>query len=116
MSDVRVGRRPLSQPAQPSKTTGLSENDLRATGLDLNQLFGWKTTAFRRIEKVTPTHVEIEGAKVPRALLNNAKVVEGQWLRFTKEANDRIGVSVDLKATLTGESRLSDLFQVLNRK
>jgi hypothetical protein len=115
MSDVRVGRRPPAQPAQTAKTPGLSENDLRSTGLDVAQLFGWKTTAFRRIEKVTATHVEIEGARVPRALIN-AKVVEGQWLRFTKEPNNRIGVSVDLKATLTGESRLSDLFQVLNRK
>jgi hypothetical protein len=116
MSGVRVRGGAPPVPAQSPETRGVSEKQLSAIGLDSKQLFGWNRVAYRRIEKVTPTHVEIEGKKVPRAMLGGAPVVEGQWLRFTQDKSGTIGVSVDLKATLKGESRLSDLFQTLNRR
>jgi hypothetical protein len=68
--------------------------------------------AFRRVERVSVSHLEVDGAHLPRQLVVGP-VVEGQWLRFAKASEGRVEVRVDLKATLAGESRLASLFERL---
>jgi hypothetical protein len=90
------------------------ERELTRAGLDAARLFVDGPVAFRRAERVTATHVEVDGARVPRALIG--PVTEGQWLRFSKAGDGRVEVRVDLRATLDAEARMCDLFERLTRR
>lgn len=107
MSDFRVRPKAIS-----STPTRLSEKEALASGLPKDP-FGWSKVAFRRVEKVTRTHVEVEGGQVPRARLGDVK--PGQWLRFS-QVEGGIEVKVDLSATHRAESRMIDLFQQLKMR
>jgi len=89
---------------------------LREAGITTRELFGWQKTAWRRVEGTSTSHVSLDfdgrAVAVPKHLLPRVEV--DQWVRFERQA-DRISASVDLRATLRAESRLSDLFQVLVR-
>ncbi len=74
-------------------------------------MFAWGKVAFRRVDKVTPAFLEVDGAKLPRGVVG--EVQQGQWLRFTKTDANAVDVRVDLRATNQGEARLKDLFQRL---
>ena len=105
-----------ASPAQkPSKIRILSLT-LREAGITTRELFGWQKTAWRRVEGTSTSHVSLDfdgrAVAVPKHLLPRVEV--DQWVRFERQA-DRISASVDLRATLRAESRLSDLFQVLVR-
>lgn len=104
-------------PRKPNEMKGLAAAFSDA-GVSLNELFGWSRQAFRRVESVSASHVSLdfEGRAVvlPRGLLPRDVQVD-QWLRFEKDASGALRCSVDLRATLTAESRLSDLFQALVR-
>jgi hypothetical protein len=74
-------------------------------------MFAWGKIAFRRVDRVTPAFLEVDGAKLPRQLVKEAQ--QGQWLRFTKGEQGVVDVRVDARATNEGEARLKDLFQRL---
>jgi len=103
-------------PAQKPREIESLATSLREAGVTTQELFGWQKTAYRRVEATSASHVSLDfgghAVVVPRQLL--PKVEADQWLRFERQG-DRITASVDLRATLRAESRLSDLFQVLVR-
>lgn len=110
MSDFRVRPRALSS----TTAARLSEKEVSASGLP-KDLFGWAKVAYRRVDRVTPTHVEVEGGRVPRSGLGEVKA--GQWLRFAKlDGDGGVEVKVDLGATRRAEGRLADLFDVLKKR
>ena len=89
---------------------------LRQYGIRAEELFGPRSVAFRAIESVDRTRVEVllgqTSAWLPRTLVDGA-VRAGQWLRFER-SGDQVEVRVDLRATLRAESRLTDLFSTLS--
>jgi hypothetical protein len=121
MSQMRpVGPKSAAHVATPagSKPRELESlaTALRDAGITSRELFGWQKTAYRRVEATSATHVSLDfdgrAVALPKGLLPRVEV--DQWVRFDRHA-DRVAASVDLRATLRAESRLSDLFQVLVR-
>lgn len=78
----------------------------------LKRLFANGPVAFRRVDSVTPQHLTVDGAKLPRALVAG-RVNDGQWLRF-EQKGEAVTVKVDLRATLDGEQRFNDLLSSLS--
>lgn len=103
-------------PAQKPREIENLAASLRDAGVTKGELFGWQKTAYRRVEATSSSHVSLDfdgrAVAVPKHLLPRVEV--DQWLRFDRHG-DRVSASVDLRATLRAESRLSDLFQVLVR-
>lgn len=100
---------------KPRESGGL-EASLRDAGVSVRELFGWQQVAFRRVEAVSTTHVSLDfggrAVALPKALFPKLEV--DQWVRFERQGA-ALAVSVDLRATLRAESRLTDLFQRLGR-
>lgn len=118
MPVMRVGR-PSPKPVAAAKPVeNLNEQRDLADALETaGALVGWGHRAFRRVEAVSATHVVFEFGGLPVALgrsLLPRELVAGQWVRFER-VQDGVSASIDLEATLNGESRLTDLFQVLVR-
>jgi hypothetical protein len=90
---------------------------LRSLGVSSAELFGWQKVAFRRVEAVSASHVALDFAgravALPRSFVPQAKV--DQWVRFEKGSGGAVLASVDLRATLKAEARLTDLFVALAR-
>ncbi|MDX2011101.1 MAG: hypothetical protein SFW67_12960 [Myxococcaceae bacterium] len=101
---------------KPNESGDLGEA-LRTLGVSSAELFGWQKVAFRRVEAVSASHVALDftgrAVAVPRGLVPGAKV--DQWVRFEKGPGGSVRASVDLRATLKAEARLSDLFVALGR-
>ena len=92
---------------------------LHRYGVRAEELFGagsLRSVAFRSVESVEKNRVQVllgrTSAWLPRALVEGP-VRAGQWLRFTRDGAE-VRVSVDLRATLRAESRLTDLFTALS--
>lgn len=100
---------------KPSDSKSLATS-LADAGVSSAELFGWQKTAFRRVEAVSTTHVSLDfggrAIALPTSLLPKLKV--DQWVRFERQG-DSIAATVDLRATLRAEARITDLFQVLSR-
>jgi hypothetical protein len=107
MSEFRVRPRAIS-----STPTRFSEREIHAAGLP-KDLFGASNVAFRRVEKVTGTSLEVEGGRVPMGRLGAVK--PGQWLRFSR-VDGGVEVKVDHDATQRAEGRMADLFQQLKKR
>jgi hypothetical protein len=110
MSDFRIKPR-LAGPAPARVAPRLTETQLTAGGL--KDLFGKSPVAYRRVDGVTATHVEVEGARLPRAAVGD--VAPGQWLKFSKRPDGGVQVAVDPQATRRAEGRLSGLFEALKK-
>lgn len=100
---------------KPSDSKSLA-TVLADAGVTSAELFGWQKTAFRRVEAVSTTHVSLDfggrAVALPKSVLPKLKV--DQWVRFERQG-DSIAATVDLRATLRAEARITDLFQVLSR-
>lgn len=106
----------LSPPIERNPPERLvSSSELEGAGLPVSELFSSGPTACRRIDG-------LRGARALVALGDRVVGVErrvlpklepGQWLRFTRLDKGQVKVAVDLRATLDGESKLSDLFSEL---
>jgi hypothetical protein len=108
----KMSRLPISSTAS---TLLVSARLLEACGLDLGDLFGLQLVAWRSIETVLDDAVELlvsEQSIWVWAHLVPPRLQVGQWLRFERRGA-LICVSVDLRATIRGESRLTNLFEVL---
>jgi len=86
--------------------TGTSRSALERAGLA--GLFAGGPVAFRRVDAVTPAQLVVDGVRLSRALVA-VRVQAGQWLRF-EARGDAVSVRVDLRATLSAEARLNELF------
>ena len=88
---------------------------LESCGLKLAVLFGRKLVAWRSVEAVTDEAIELlldhNSVWVWSHLLPDDLQV-GQWLRFERRRSE-VMVSLDLRATVRGESRLTNLFELL---
>ena len=88
---------------------------LEECGVKLPVLFGFKLVAWRSVESVTDEAVELllsgDSVWVWSQLVPPALQV-GQWLRFERRG-DNVLVSLDLPATMRGESKLTGLFERL---
>jgi hypothetical protein len=107
---------PVSKPGKnPSESRGL-EASLADAGVSARELFGWQKVAFRRVEAVSATHVSLDfdgrAVALPRHLL--PRLEADQWVRFERKGG-ALAASVDLRATLRAEARMTDLFQSLVR-
>ncbi len=88
---------------------------LETCGLHLATLFGRNVVAWRSVEAVTDEAIELllddDSIWVWSHLLPSELQV-GQWLRFERRGANVL-VRVDLRATVRGESRLTNLFEIL---
>jgi hypothetical protein len=107
-----MSRLPVSSTAS---TLLVSARLIEACGLNLRELFGAQLVAWRSVETVLDEAVELlvsEQSVWVWAHLVPPRLQVGQWLRFERRGA-LICVSVDLRATIRGESRLTNLFEVL---
>ena len=92
----------------------VSPNQLTTYGLTVENLFAAGPVAFRRVGRVTRESLVIDlgwgSATIPSLWAPTAS--PGQWLRF-EQKNDIVLISIDVRATLRGETRLSSLFAKL---
>ena len=107
-------RKPATQRLHPPATTKVSVARLEASGVDVQALFAGGTTVRRRVCAVESrlTVVELEANDVALPISFVPAVSQGQWLRFTLRGA-QVVVTVDLSATLDGESRFSELMALL---
>lgn len=107
-----MSRLPLTSP--PSGLL-VSAELLETCGLHLGTLFGRNLVAWRSVETVTDEAIEmlLDGDSIwVWCHLLPANLQVGQWLRFERHRG-HVLVRVDLRATVRGESRLTNLFELL---
>ena len=94
----------------------LVSNELLETcGLELKVLFGRKLVAWRSVEAVTDEAIELmlaDDSVWVWCQLLPPRLEVGQWLRFERRLGEVL-IRVDLRATVRGESRLTELFEIL---
>jgi len=107
-----MSRLPLTSPHAGLLVPG---DLLETCGLELAVLFGRKLVAWRSVETVTEDGIELlldrDSVWVWCHLLP-PRLEVGQWLRFERRLSEVL-IRVDLRATVRGESRLTDLFELL---
>ena len=111
-NSCKMSRLPLTSTASSLSVSG---RELEACGLELPLLFGLNLVAWRSVEAVIDGAVELllreESVWVWSHLVPPDMQV-GQWLRFERRGRNVL-VSLDLRATIKGESRLTGLFEFL---
>ncbi len=88
---------------------------LEECGLELPVLFGFKLVAWRSVESVIDGAVELllhEDSVWVWSQLVPPDLRVGQWLRFERRGYNVL-VSLDLRATMRGEAKLTGLFERL---
>ena len=88
---------------------------LEECGLELPVLFGLKLVAWRSVESIIDGAVELllrEDSVWLWSQLVPPDLHVGQWLRFERRGFN-VAVSLDLRATMRGEAKLTGLFELL---
>ncbi len=107
-----MSRLPFTSTASSLTVSG---GELEACGVELPLLFGLKLVAWRSVEAVLDGAVEVlvsEESVWVWSHLVPPNMQVGQWLRFERRGRN-VFISLDLRATMKGEARLTGLFEFL---